>query len=47
MSSLTSPPEADWSKNPANARNWSLRRKIYNTAVPSFLCLVVLVIYPI
>ncbi|KAL3485197.1 major facilitator superfamily domain-containing protein [Aspergillus germanicus] len=41
MSSFPSTPEADWSKDPANARNWSLRRKIYNTAVPSLLCLVV------
>jgi hypothetical protein len=28
-----------WEDDPANAHNWSLRKKLYNTAVPSLLCL--------
>ncbi|KAG2002080.1 hypothetical protein GB937_009745 [Aspergillus fischeri] len=31
----------EWSVDPANARNWSLGKKLYNTAVPSLLCLLV------
>lgn len=27
-----------WSDDPANARNWSLAKRIYNTAIPSLLC---------
>ncbi|KAJ0426567.1 major facilitator superfamily domain-containing protein [Aspergillus carlsbadensis] len=41
MSSVPGTLETNWSKDPANARNWTLRKKIYNTAVPSLLCLVV------
>lgn len=28
-----------WEDDPANAHNWSLHKKLYNTAVPSLLCL--------
>ncbi|KAL4769236.1 MFS general substrate transporter [Aspergillus nidulans var. acristatus] len=30
-----------WEDDPANAHNWSLRKKLYNTAVPSLLCLLI------
>lgn len=28
----------DWTVDPANAKNWSTLKKLYNTAVPSLLC---------
>ncbi|PWY81571.1 MFS general substrate transporter [Aspergillus sclerotioniger CBS 115572] len=31
----------EWEDDPANAQNWSVRKKIYNTAVPSILCLLI------
>lgn len=33
----------DWSVDPANAKNWATAKKIYNTAIPSLLCLLMLV----
>ncbi|KAL4789122.1 MFS general substrate transporter [Aspergillus venezuelensis] len=33
--------ELKWEDDPANAHNWSLRKKLYNTAVPSLLCLLI------
>lgn len=35
--------ELDWSRDPANAHNWTFPKKIYNTAVPSLLCFLMLV----
>jgi len=34
----------DWADNPANAQNWSTPKKVYNTAAPSLLCLLMLVL---
>ncbi|RJE17844.1 hypothetical protein PHISCL_09819 [Aspergillus sclerotialis] len=40
--SLEGPPRQvhlpDWTIDPANAKNWSTPKKLYNTAVPSLLC---------
>ncbi|OJJ64559.1 hypothetical protein ASPSYDRAFT_140664 [Aspergillus sydowii CBS 593.65] len=33
--------ELDWSRDPANAHNWTFPKKIYNTAVPSLLCFLI------
>ncbi|PLB48750.1 MFS transporter [Aspergillus steynii IBT 23096] len=30
-----------WENDPANAQNWSVPRKIYNTAIPSILCFLI------
>ncbi|KAE8385737.1 major facilitator superfamily domain-containing protein [Aspergillus alliaceus] len=30
-----------WSVDPANAQNWTLPKKIYNTSIPSLLCLLI------
>ncbi|RAK99992.1 MFS transporter [Aspergillus ibericus CBS 121593] len=38
---MTSPEIPEWADDPANAQNWSVRKKIYNTAVPSVLCLLI------
>lgn len=32
-------PSVSWENDLANAHNWSTSKKIYNTAVPGFLCL--------
>ncbi|RAL13452.1 MFS transporter [Aspergillus homomorphus CBS 101889] len=39
--SVTSPELPEWAFDPANAQNWSFGKKIYNTAVPSILCLLI------
>lgn len=31
-----------WSDDPANAKNWSPAKRIYNTAIPSLLCFTML-----
>lgn len=31
-----------WPDNPANAKNWSPAKRIYNTAIPSLLCFTML-----
>ena len=31
-----------WNKDPANAKNWSLAKRIYNTLVPALLCVLML-----
>jgi hypothetical protein len=28
----------DWASDPDNAKNWSTKKKLYNTAVPAVLC---------
>ncbi|KAL5041890.1 hypothetical protein BDW71DRAFT_211727 [Aspergillus fruticulosus] len=38
---ITSPEVPKWEDDPANAQNWSLYKKLYNTAVPSVLCLLI------
>ncbi|KAL4794757.1 MFS transporter [Aspergillus venezuelensis] len=37
----TSPELPKWDVDPANAQNWSLIKKLYNTAVPTVLCLLI------
>lgn len=32
-------PLVSWENDPANPRNWSMPKKIYNTTVPIVLCL--------
>lgn len=34
----------DWTTDPSNAQNWSLAKKLYNTSIPSLLCLLMLVL---
>jgi hypothetical protein len=29
---------SDWVNDPENAKNWSTKKKLYNTAVPAVLC---------
>jgi hypothetical protein len=31
-----------WNEDPANAKNWSLAKRIYNTLVPALLCVLML-----
>ncbi|KAI9370906.1 MFS transporter [Aspergillus egyptiacus] len=38
---IASPELPKWDDDPANAQNWSMSRKLYNTAVPSILCLLI------
>lgn len=39
MSEPTEAKELDWANDPDNAKNWSTSKKIYNTAVPALLCM--------
>ncbi|KAL3461700.1 major facilitator superfamily domain-containing protein [Aspergillus heterothallicus] len=38
---ITSPDLPKWDDDPPNAQNWSLRKKLYKTALPSVLCLLI------
>lgn len=29
---------SNWANDPENAKNWSTKKKLYNTAVPAVLC---------
>ncbi|RAK79051.1 MFS transporter [Aspergillus fijiensis CBS 313.89] len=39
--SITSPELPEWAEDPANAQNWATHKKLYNTAIPSVLCLLI------
>ncbi|CAG7916157.1 unnamed protein product [Penicillium olsonii] len=41
MSEPTEAKELDWANDPDNAKNWSTSKKIYNTAVPALLCMLI------